>query len=203
MATNDLTSLENAVRARIGGNRLEHILSVRDECAYLAGLFGMGEPEKRDLCAAALLHDITKPVKAGDQIALAAELGVGLSEDDLGSPAILHALTGAALAGRDFAEYVNDAICESIAVHTTGKPDMSLSDKLLFLADYIEPLRPYDACRQVREFLYRDIEKLDISARIQRLNDALLLTFDLTIAHLMRRKEKIHPKTVLSRNFLL
>ncbi len=201
MSTNDLISLENAVRARIDGHRLEHILSVRDECARLADLFGMNEEEKRDLCVAALLHDITKLIK--DQAALAAELGVELSEDDLGSPAILHSLTGAAVAKRVFAEYTNDEICESIAVHTAGKPGMSLSDKLLFLADYIEPMRPYEDCQRVREFLYRDIEKLDASARIERLNDALLLTFDLTISHLMRRKEKIHPKTVLSRNFLL
>ena len=201
---NDLTILEAEVSRRVGeGHRMAHIRSVRDECARMADLFGMNGEEKRDLCVAALLHDVTKPLDFAGQAALAAELGIALTQDDLDSPAILHALTGAALAARDFPEYANPAVCRAIAAHTTGEVGMSLADKLLFLADYIEPGRPYESCQAVRAAFYDGIGKDGPRARLERLDRTLVRVFDLTIAHLIAKGEKIHPKTVISRNFLL
>lgn len=200
----DLNFLETQVAARVGeGSRMNHIRSVRDECARMAGLFGMNPAEKHDLCAAALLHDVTKPLDAAGQTALAAELGITLTQDDLDSPAVLHALTGAALSARDFPGYANPEVCRAIAAHTTGEAGMSLAGKLLFLADFIEPGRPYESCRSVRAAFYDGMESENREARLKRLDRTLIRVFDLTIGHLIAKREKIHPKTVISRNFLL
>lgn len=199
----ELKKLEEIVSSRVTGYRLAHILSVRDECARIADLFHMTDGEKESLCIAALLHDITKMKKGEDQIRLAEKLGIGLTRDDLDSPAVLHSLTGAEVARQEFSDYTNDAICEAIAVHTTGKEGMSLMDKLLFLADYIEPLRTFEDCRQVRDFFYEGMDKASPSQRLSHLDQTLLLAFDLTIRGLLDEKQKIHPKTIISRNFLL
>lgn len=199
----DLKKLEEIVSSRITGYRLDHILSVRDECARLADLFLMSDEEKEALCIAALLHDITKNQKGEEQVRLANRLGVPLTRDDLDSPAVLHSLTGAEVAKQEFSDYVNDEICEAIAVHTTGKENMSLMDKLLFLADYIEPRRTFDDCLQVRAFFYKGMETDDFRQKKEHLDQTLILAFDLTIRGLLDEKQKIHPKTILSRNFLL
>lgn len=199
----DLKKLEEIVSSRITGYRLAHILSVHDECARLADLFEMPDSAKESLCIAALLHDITKNQKGEEQVQLAEKLGVHLSRDDLDSPAVLHSLTGAETARQEFFDYVNDEICEAIAVHTTGKENMSLMDKLLFLADYIEPRRTFDDCRQVRDFFYKGMDADDLHLRLKHLDRTLILAFDLTIRGLLDEKQKIHPKTILSRNFLL
>ena len=73
-------------------------------------------------------------------------------------------------------------------------------EKLLFLADYIEPTRTFDDCIRVRKYFYEECASLPL---MERLNSTLLLAFDLTIAQLLDEKRPIHPQTVKSRNFLL
>ena len=91
-------------------------------------------------------------------------------------------------------------VANAIACHTTGKENMSLMEKLLFLADYIEPTRTFDDCIRVRKHFYEECANLP---PMERLDSTLLLAFDLTIAQLLDEKRPIHPQTVKSRNFLL
>ncbi len=193
----ELNSLKAAMQDRLDSYRFSHTCSVADEVMQLAALFRMSEKERQTLCAAALLHDCTKGLSYDEQIVLAKRLGVYFSEDDLASPKVLHSLTGAALAVAEFG--ADRAISDMIACHTTGKEDMSLSEKLLYLADYIEPTRAFEDCRRLRSFFYEDHGQ-DLPAH---LNAALIYSFDLTLNQLIAEKSFIHPKTVKSRNFLL
>ena len=193
----DLTQLEASLSARMDAYRLAHTLAVKQECADLAALFGLSEEETSDLLAAALLHDCTKMLKAPAQLALAAELGISLSDDDLKSSKVLHSITGAKVAQIEYG--ASDRIADMIACHTTGKENMTLSEKLLYLADYIEPTRTFEDCVRLREFFYGE-RTCDLLAH---LDQTLILSFDMTIRNLLADGCHIHLETIKSRNFLL
>lgn len=197
----DLLLLREEIPKRLSGYRLRHVFSVADECEKLADIFKLSEKDHDRLAVAALLHDITK--NGCDQQELAAKLGIELTADDREVPSILHSITGSVLAARDFPSVADDVVCHAIRVHTTGAPQMNLIDKLLFLADYIEPLRNYEGCRRLREFFYRGIDQLEPDELIVHLDRTLVTEFDQVIGHLIESGQKIHPLSVISRNFLL
>lgn len=195
---NDLTIVEARISERLDAYRMAHTLSVKDECLRLAELFSLTEQETALLAEAALLHDSTKSLQIAEQATLAQILGVELTQDDLDSPATLHSITGAAMARVDFDAPI--AVTTAIACHTTGKEDMTLIDKLLFLSDYIEPTRKFEDCIRVRRYFYEEAAEMPLE---KRLDATLLLAFDLTIAGLIEEGKPIHPQTIKSRNFLL
>lgn len=137
--------------------RMKHTLGVVQECLTLARLFDLAQDKTRQLAMAALCHDITKNTPDVQQPCLAKELGLSLSREDLAAPAVLHAFTGAAFAARAFPRELSREACEAIRVHTTGKPAMTLFEKLLFLADFIEPGRTHAACRRMRRRFYMTV----------------------------------------------
>lgn len=194
----DLLELEKQIAEQLDEYRLAHTLSVKNECHNLAELFSLSQEDTFVLLQAALLHDCTKPLKFIDQLKLADEMGITLSDDDKCSPAVLHSITGAKVAKVRF--NAPDMVVSAIACHTTGKEDMSIIDKLLFLADYIEPTRTFDDCIRVRRHFYEECARLPL---LERLDSTLLLAFDLTIVQLLDENRPIHPQTVKSRNFLL
>ena len=193
----DLSALESALSSHMNPYRLAHTLAVKEECKELARLFGLSQEDTSDLLAAALLHDCTKGLKYPEQVALANQLGIMLTDDDLASPKVLHSITGAAVAVNEFG--VSERIAQMIACHTTGKEDMTLSEKLLYLADYIEPTRTFDDCVTLRRFFYEE-RAGELSAHLDR---TLILSFDLTLRNLLTEGGHIHIQTVKSRNFLL
>lgn len=195
---NDLIQVEARVAERLDEYRMAHTRSVKEECLRLAKLFALSQQDTALLAEAALLHDSTKALQIAEQATLAQILGIELTRDDLDSPATLHAITGAAMARVDF--NAPHAVTAAIACHTTGKEDMTLIDKLLFLADYIEPTRTFEDCIRVRKYFYE--EALDLPLE-KRLNTTLLLAFDLTVSGLLEEGRPIHPQTIKSRNFLL
>ena len=151
------TALVDAVQSEMGEKRFAHTLSVAKEALRLASEFSLSGKDTERLFLAALLHDITKARSFDEQIALADTLGVVLTKEDLASPPVLHALTGAAYAKQHFPALVDDGICEAIRTHTVGKADMTLFDKLLFLADYIEESRTHTVCQQTRRQFYQEL----------------------------------------------
>ena len=193
----NLTSLESALTTHMNPYRFAHTLAVKDECAALARLFMLSEEDTADLLAAALLHDCTKGLNTPEQIKLAGELSIALTDDDLASPKVLHSITGAGVAVREFG--VSEKIANMIACHTTGKENMTLPEKLLYLADYIEPTRTFDDCVKLRQFFYEEREG-DLLTHLDR---TLILSFDLTLRNLLEEGGHIHIETVKSRNFLM
>ena len=193
----DLKQLESSLSGRMDAYRLAHTMAVKEECAVLAKLFQLSEEDTADLLIAALLHDCTKQLKGSAQLILARELGIPLTEDDLNSPKVLHSLTGAMVAKNEYG--VSDQIASMIACHTTGKEDMTLLEKLLYLADYIEPTRTFEDCVTLRKFFYGK----RTCALAAHLDATLVLSFDMTIRNLLEDGCHIHTKTIKSRNFLL
>ena len=133
----EIFSIREKLKASLKPGRYEHSLSVSFTCIALAMRYGY-DLDKAEL--AGLLHDCAKCYDNNSIIAACRNSGMELTEGELQAPSIIHSRLGARMAEEKFG--VNDPeILSAIACHTTGKPNMSLLDKILYIADYIEPRR--------------------------------------------------------------
>ena len=133
----EIFSIREKLKASLKPGRYEHSLSVSFTCMALAMRYGY-DLDKAEL--AGLLHDCAKCYDNNSIIAACRNSGMEFTEGELQAPSIIHSRLGARMAEEKFG--VNDPeILSAIACHTTGKPDMSLLDKILYIADYIEPRR--------------------------------------------------------------
>ena len=190
----------NDIAQYMGEKRLNHSLSVREECIRLGERFGLDEKTISDLSVAGYFHDITKERTLDEQLELCRHFGIEYSEDDLMAPKLFHAKTGADLAREKYPELVNDNVFRYILSHTTGKADMTIGEKLVYLADYIEPTRKFGDCVKLREFFYSFDKKKGL---YEHLDETLILSFDMTIADLIADGKLIDRNTVSARNSLI
>ncbi len=146
--------LEEAALAMVKPGRVNHILGCRDTAVALAKLWGADET---DAARAALLHDITKAMDASCQLTLCREYGIVLDAFSNENPKTLHALTGALVAERLFEEA--PAVVRAIRYHTTGKADMSVLEKIIYVADYMEPNRDFSGVERLRQLAVTDLDQ--------------------------------------------
>lgn len=197
-----LETIRQALPGYISGKRLEHTYAVERESAALAQIFSLTEEDTETLCKAALLHDITKTRTTEEQTELCRRFGIPYGETDLAAPKTFHAMTGAALAKADFPGLVTDTVCLAIRSHTVGRAGMTLLEKLLFLADYIEDTRTFEDCVTLRALFYDDLPA-GREARLRHLDRVLVTAFDMTLSDLQKNGAIISPQTVAARNDLL
>lgn len=143
-----LAYIENALKQ----SRYEHTLRVREEAVKLARRFG-ADPVKAE--TAAIFHDMAKNLPAGEMNELVRAFG--LDERYVDNPNLAHSKLAACLMQRDFG--VNDPeLLQAVASHTTGRAGMSLLEKIIFLADAIEPGRTYPAVTEIRKLAETDLD---------------------------------------------
>ena len=187
--------LENRIKPYMSDYRYRHTLSVVSECRSLAKLFDIDE---KKLVIAAYLHDITKEMPENEQILLCEKAGIILDESTLNSPKTLHAFSAPVFIEKNFPEFADEEVLNAVKYHTTGRADMSLIEKLLYLADYIEPTRKFDDCKKIRDYFYKDLSDPEKS-----LDDAIFLSLRITIEDLIARGKNIHIETVKAYNNIL
>ena len=136
--------------------RFEHTLGVEYTSACLAMRYGADMEKAR---MAGLLHDCAKYLSAEDKISYSKKYGMPISKYEKKNPELLHAKLGACFANVKYG--VSDPeILSAITWHTTGKPDMSLLDKIVYVADYLEPNRNQAPnLAEVRELAFRDLDE--------------------------------------------
>ena len=145
-------ALTEAVVSLLKPDRVAHVLGCRESAVELAALYGVDET---DAARAALLHDITKALDGPLQLTLCRKYGRILDEFSRSNPKTLHALTGSMVAERIFGE--KETVVKAIESHTTGKPNMSLLEAIIYVADYIEPNRDFPGVEDLRRLAYQDI----------------------------------------------
>ena len=170
--------LEQVVIGLLKPNRVRHVLGCRQAAVELARLYGADET---DAARAALLHDITKALDGPLQLTLCRAYGRILDDFSTKNPKTLHALTGSLVAQRIFGE--NQAVVDAICCHTTGKADMNLLEKIIYVADYMEPNRDFPGVEKLRQLAYTDITK------------ALELGLRMTLAMLTEQGRDISPES--------
>ena len=129
--------IQKDLKNKLKPARYEHTLGVSDTARHLAEIHGYDSVKA---ALAGLLHDCAKYMSDDKKIALCREYGISISDAEYKNPSLLHAKCGAILAEHEY-QIIDFNILHAIRVHTTGVPDMSLLDKIIFIADYIEPNR--------------------------------------------------------------
>ncbi|MFS1513576.1 bis(5'-nucleosyl)-tetraphosphatase (symmetrical) YqeK [Chengkuizengella sp. SCS-71B] len=175
-----------AVQQQMPNKRWLHTLGVMETSVALAEQYG-ADPVKADL--AALLHDYCKywPTERQKEWVIKEHLPVELLQYD---KQLWHGPVAAEIVQQEFSIKDEDVI-NAIRYHTSGRKNMSMLEKVVCLADYMEPGRDFPGVEQIRELSKESIEK------------ALIAGFDSTIRFLISKGRKVYPLTVESRNFLI
>ena len=173
-----MEQLEKVVVSLLAPGRVAHVLGCRDTAVELAKRWGADET---DAARAGILHDITKAIDGPLQLTLCDAYGKILSDFSRRYPKTLHALTGSLVAERIFGE--NEEVVSAICHHTTGKADMTLLQKIVYVADYMEPNRDFPGVEKLRELAFTDIDA------------ALKLGLEMTLEHLKRQGAEVSPES--------
>ncbi|WP_027338629.1 bis(5'-nucleosyl)-tetraphosphatase (symmetrical) YqeK [Halonatronum saccharophilum] len=172
----------------ISEDRLKHTLGVRDTAIKLAKIHSVDQEKAR---WAALLHDCAKGIPNNILLKKAEEFAIVIDDIYKKVPALLHGPVGAEIAKNKF-RIEDEEILRAISCHTLGSEEMSQLDKVIFLADFIEPNRNCEAIETLREKVKG--ESLDKGVRMACENT---IRYNLTLGRI------IHPQTILTRNSLI
>ncbi len=174
-----MEELESVVVSLLKPGRVAHVLGCRDTAVELAQFWGVSVDSA---ARAALLHDITKALDGPLQLTLCAEYGIILDKFSAENSKTLHALTGSLVAERIFGE--SPAVVDAIRSHTTGKADMNMLEKIIYVADYMEPNRDFPGVDRLRRLAYTDMD------------GALRLGLTMTLEHLKRQGREVSPESL-------
>lgn len=191
--------LKSEVAKHESKERYEHSLSVLEEVSTLAKLFDLSKEDRFKLKKAAILHDITKDFSGEKQLELCAKYGIKTDKKPGDLMPIIHQDTGAAYALDLFGEgIVEKEVYSAISCHTTGKVGMSLMDKLLFVADYLEPTRRYETCKTARHNFYKKCceNKGNKEMLLKALDEAIIECIENTITVLLQRRYEIDERVI-------
>lgn len=186
MAVYNLKSLQKQVKEVLTEDRFEHTLGVMYTAESLAIRYGT---DMTQAAVAGLLHDCAKCIPNAQKIKMCRKNGIEITEMEEANPSLLHAKLGAYLAKSVYG-VTDPEILSAISCHTTGKPDMSMLDMIIYMADYIEPNR--DKAPNLKEIRKKSFENIE---------EALYQVLESTLKYLSDRPEMIDPTTKISYDF--
>lgn len=175
-----IIKLRKEMKEQLSASRYEHTVGVM----YTAGAMAMRYGADIDRAmTAGVLHDNAKAIPHPKKIRLCEKYKIPMNEAELQNPGLLHAKLGAALAAADY-RIDDTGILNAIRFHTTGRPEMTLLEKILYISDFIEPGR-------------EEIPRLDEIRRMAfiDINRTLLMILENTLSYLKENGEIIDPLT--------
>ncbi len=175
-----LEQYKQIIRPLLGDKRYYHSECVAKAARELAAKYGADE-EKAE--TAGILHDIMKDTAPEKQLAMMERYGIRLTPVERNAPKLWHAMLGAAYLKNEL-EIGDAAVLDAVRYHTTGRADMTLLDKVLFIADFISADRDYPGVEDLRK------------AAGVSLEEAMIAGLSHTIADLAQARKPIHPDTV-------
>lgn len=184
-----IEEIKQKLRDDIGEKRLEHSVRVMEECKKLAGVYSV---DIESAAMAGLLHDCGRLTDSSSLLKKADEFGIILDRIYTKNVNLIHARLGMEIARQKYGIEDFD-ILNAIKYHTTGREDMSILEKIVYMADYIEPGRSFEGIEMIRDLCYIDRD----------INKALVKASDNTIIYILNNSWTIHEDTIKARNFLL
>ena len=175
------------LKVNLTPQRFQHSISVMETAVSLANHYKVDE-EKAKL--AGLTHDCAKNLKNLEVNDLLEKNGYNIDRMFKKSSNVMHGLAGSIIA-KDVMGISDEDVLNAIAYHTTGRTNMSILEKIIYIADYVEPLRNFNGVENLRTLAYENLE------------EALLLCFNNTIKYVIDKGELIHKDTIEARNFIL
>ena len=151
-----IKDLKKDLKKEMDDSRFEHALGVMYTCGALAMRYGY-DLDKAML--AGLMHDCAKCMPNAKKLKMAEKHNLEISDLERKNPFMLHAKLGAFLARKKY-DIEDPEILDAIRWHTTGRPNMTLLDKIVYIADYIEPRRDKAPnLSEVRQMAFQDLDK--------------------------------------------
>ena len=197
-----ISDLETKIENKISQHRYVHTLGVKRAAIKIAEYCYSGDIS--EIAVAALLHDISKEYSVAEQFQMMRESGKDFSDTDFMSEPVLHSFTAPVVISKDYSDFATANILSSTFNHTTGSPDMSIFDEIIFVADYVEDGRKYDSCIAVRDDLFDSFSSsFDREECIMHLHNATIAILENTIVHLIKNKQVLNERTVATRNAFL
>lgn len=175
------------LKEKLKKSRYEHSLSVRDTAIKMAKIYN-ADVEKAG--TAGLVHDCAKYMSNGQILSIAEQNGMEVDEVARANPQLLHGSIAAVIA-KNIMGICDEDILSAVKYHTTGKKNMNILEKIVYISDYIEPLRDFPGVEELREKALTD------------LNGALLDAFNNTIKVVISRNQLLHLNTIQGRNYLI
>lgn len=163
----------------VKAKRLPHIRGTELAAVELAQRWG-ADPEK--MRRAAILHDCTKYATKEEHLAICEQYGIELDDLEQSAEKLLHSKSGAALAKYVFGQ--DNEIFTAILYHTTGRGNMTLAEKILYLADYMEPCRNFEGVEEMRRLAETDLD------------EAVLMGVRMSIQEMLDRNRIVHHNTL-------
>jgi len=183
----EIKQIKEKIQRIIDNKRLSHTLSVEKTAVELAKLYGADEKKVR---IAALLHDCAKNLPQKELLKIARKEKIKIDKYFENNAHLLHGPIGALIAKRNF-KIKDKEILEAIKNHTTGRPNMSLIEEIIYLADHIEPNRNYKHVKAIRSTAKKNIHK------------TIALVSTKMLEYLLRKKREIYPSSIETRNYYL
>lgn len=160
--------------------RYFHSVSVALTAVNLADIY---KADKDDCMVAGLLHDYCKCVPIKDLVSICEKNGVKLTNEDKLADGCIHGFLAAKICKDKF--NINDRVYDAIYYHTCGRPNMTILEKIIFMSDFIEPLRKFrDMVSDIRELTFKDIDK------------AIIYASELNLEFLVKKEKYIHTNTI-------
>ena len=182
-STAAIREIKTILESELNPHRYLHTLGVADTARRLAGIYG-ADPKKAYL--AGLLHDCAKSYSDEELLLLCEQCGLSISDAEKKAPYLLHSKYGAWLAKTVY-QVSDEEICSAITWHTTGKPEMTLLQKIIFVADYVEPGRNQAPHLKIlRKLVETDLDM------------AIVLILQDTLTYLKHKGMPIDPMTELT-----
>ena len=168
------------IRSKLELRRFQHSLNVAESARYLAEKYG-GDAGKA--YTAGLLHDIMKNSSPEEQLGVITEAGIELLPEERANRKLWHAIAGAAYI-RKVMGIDDRELYLAVRYHTTGRANMTLLEKIVYLADYISAERDY--------------KDVDVMRKLcdESMDEAVLYALEFGIPDLVRRGSVIHPDSL-------
>ena len=182
----DLELLKEEIKEKLTEKRYAHSIGVMEMCEKLGTQYG-GDVKRAKLVG--LVHDMAKEMTDEEMLEYVKKNKIKITETEKAIPQILHGKIAADLAKKKYD--FDDEMCTAIACHTTGKENMTLLQKILFVADKTDETRKYEGAEELRSLAFESLDK----AVIKNIDDTLKINID--------KGKVIIEESIKTRNYLL
>lgn len=182
----ELEEIIEIVRKRLSEKRFNHSQGVMERCEELARKFGYDIEKAKKV---GIAHDIAKEIPNEEKVEYARKRNIEVDEVEEENPTLLHAKIGEYICKNEL--NFTDEMARAVAAHTTGLPNMTMIDKILFIADRTSKERGFEDIELIDELLEEDIDK------------AVLYILDKKIQLQIEKKKSMHPMSIIARNYIL
>ena len=198
----ELDTLRAEIAEILSERRFSHSLGV-ERAALEIGRHCL--PDKlMELSAAALLHDVAKETSREEQLAAMKRSGVEFTEEDYASAALYHSFAAPQIVKERFSRFATDEILSAVFAHTSGSESMTVFDEIIFIADFVDDTRPYEACKTKREKLFSALEAAKTrEEKVCALHKSVISVIDFNIDYLENKGKTVNSRMILAKSALL